>query len=169
MPGMLGTSLVLFVVSAAALSASELNLGPATSALRPADAKPARIPATPAGRMLASWLAAHNSGDRAMLERWLRRSFSEERLAPQSFRRSLDWYVESAEMFGELAERPYHIVEDEPHRLVAWFLEAGLEETVDPDPTRVIVVEIDIDPDDPVHLARGLGLGSLACELREKH
>ena len=49
MPGKLGTSLVLCVVSAAALSASELNLGPATSALRPADAKPARIPATPAG------------------------------------------------------------------------------------------------------------------------
>ena len=46
MPGKLGTSLVLCVVSAAALSASELNLGPATSALRPADAKPARIPAT---------------------------------------------------------------------------------------------------------------------------
>ncbi len=148
-------------------AARESNLGPTISAVRPADAPPPRIPETPAGRLLASWLEAHNRGDGSSLETWLRRSFSDTRLANMNVDRALAWYLESTRMFGKLAEKPYHVVEDEPHRLVVWFLDAELEETANPDPTKVIVVEVDVDPDDPAHLARGLGLGSLACELRE--
>ena len=110
-------------------AARESNLGPTISAVRPADAPPPRIPETPAGRLLASWLEAHNRGDGSSLETWLRRSFSDTRLANMNVDRALAWYLESTRMFGKLAEKPYHVVEDEPHRLVVWFLDAELEET----------------------------------------
>ena len=160
-------SIRCFIASAQTQAVAEESLAPTFSALRPADAPPARIPETSAGRLLTAWLQAHNQADGPHLEAWLRRSFSAERLDEMDVAKSLAWYVESARMFGVLAEEPYHVVEDEPHRLVVWILGAELDVAANPDPTRVIVVEIDMDPDDQERLARGLGLGSLACELHE--
>ena len=37
----------------------------------------------------------------------------------------------------------------------------------DIDPKDILVVEIDLDPENPKYLARGLDLGALVCEIQK--
>lgn len=125
------------------------------------------IPDTPAGRLLASWLAVHNGADEAAIAAWMRASFSPAMLDKMSFGDHLAFYREATAMFGRLHPRPHKIVERAPHRLVVQLLSVEVVGDPEPDPTQVILVEVDVDPDDPRFLARGLGLGSLACAIHE--
>ena len=68
---------------------------------------------------------------------------------------------------GKLTPQPYAIATDEEHKVVVHFLKDGVlrEQTVDP--TKIVVVELDVDPAQPRYLQRGLGLGELICEDRK--
>lgn len=145
------------------LCALLLAIGSAT-----AQPVPLEIPDTPAGRILTDWLEAHNRADRDALTAWVRQSHPPGEPATHVLTKRVDWYLEAAEMFGPLIARPHRVVEDEPHRLVVHLLSVELRGQ-DPDrldPTQVIKVEVDVDPQQPDRLQRGLGIGPLACELR---
>jgi len=129
---------------------------------------PLVTPDTTPGRILRRWLSAHNQNDPEAMEEWVRTSFSPASLAGMDVGRSVAWYLQARGMFGELHPRPILILESSAHRLVAHYPSVEVAHQDPPDPAKVIVVEVDVDPDDGTHLARGLGLGSLVCERRKE-
>lgn len=127
----------------------------------------AKIPDSPAGAIMTSWLSAHNSGDTTALVEWMRTSFSPEALTTLDFDKHLEWYVGCTTMFGKLTPLPYAIATNDEHKLVAHFLKDGVRREKTVDPTKIVVVELDLNPEQPRYLQRGLGLGELICEDRK--
>ena len=127
---------------------------------------PLTIPRSPAGDILRSWLDAHNQASADALRIWLRSS-----LKPATSDADVDgrlgWYVEAIEMFGPLSAVPLAVIENEPHRLVVHLVRSDLADPERLDPLNTVVVEVDVDEQNPRYLRRGLGLGSLACEARK--
>ncbi len=126
-----------------------------------------KIPRTKAGEVLKSWLKAHNQADQKSLKSWMNKSFSPKLLKKMDFDKHLAWYVECTKMFGKLDETPHKIVENKPNRLVVQFISVDLVGKKKLDPTKVIIIKVDMDPDKPQFLAKGLGVGPLACEKRK--
>ena len=126
----------------------------------------AEIPDTMTGKVLKEWLKAHNSNDEKLLSEWMKKSFSPQILKRIDFEKHLAWYVECTKMFGKLNEAPIKIVENKDNRFVVHFASVDLKGEKDLDPTKIIVVKVDMDPAQPRFLAKGLGIGPLACEIR---
>ena len=126
------------------------------------------MPSTAAGRHLEAWVVAHNSGHPSSLETWIRSAYSPEKLKSLDLEAQVQFYSAVVGDFPKIHPKPYEVVIDKEHRAVIQFLDAELPLGVqDPDPTRVLVVEIDVDPAHPEYLARGLGLGALICETKK--
>ena len=124
------------------------------------------IPDTIAGKVLEEWLKAHNSADETSISAWMKKSFSPQILKRMDFDKHLAWYVGCTKMFGKLNEAPIKIVENKENRLVVQFASVDLKGEKNLDPTKVIIVKVDMDPAQPRFLAKGLGIGPLACEIR---
>ena len=74
-----------------------------------------------------------------------------------------------AEDFGQLKSIVYKKTEENPLRLVVQLIkekESLLNEFIDP--TEILVVEIDMEQNNPKYLNRSLGLGALICESKKE-
>jgi len=123
------------------------------------------IPSTPAGKMLGEWLRAHNLANSDSISAWIHQSFSSDKLATMNFDNHLDFYMTGTEMFGQLHEQPYRIIKSEPYALTIYLVEEGYQSQPEPDPLHILIVELELDPEDPEHLKKGLGLGNLVCAI----
>jgi hypothetical protein len=130
-----------------------------------ADTTPQVIPHTPAGELLQTWIVAHNKRSAASLRHWLRTSLNPT-VSDAEVDKRLGWYVDAIDMFGPLSQEPLAVVEDAPNRLLVHLVRSDLGPRERLDPLNIVVVELDVDVNDPRYLARGLGLGALACEAR---
>jgi hypothetical protein len=131
------------------------------------DTAPRDIPRSPAGDLLQSWIEAHNDATAEALRHWLRASLNPS-ISDAEVEKRLGWYIEATQMFGPLSSQPLAVVEEEPHRLLVHLVRSDMGPRQRLDPLNIVVVELDVDQDDPRYLARGLGLASLACAAREK-
>ena len=111
--------------------------------------------------------AAEGKGDAVALEAWIRKSYAPQNVARLDMGAAIAFSSEIVKEFPRLADSPNMIMESNEHRLLIQFVDAEVQDEAEPDPTRILVVDVDVDPDDERYLARGLGLGSLACELRK--
>jgi len=133
---------------------------------QPADGKKVAIPETHAGAVLSAWLAAHNRGEEQALRAFVTGHYTPDLLAKIDLEAHVGFYREAVPMFGRLAVRPHRVTVSEKHRLVVQLLQQDLTGPDRLSPENIVVVEIDMDPDHPSRMARGLGLGSLACMAR---
>lgn len=122
---------------------------------------------TSAQVMLDSWLKAHNSSSSDTLASWMKESYSPEMFDKFNYESNLSFYVESTKMFGKLETVPIKIVKNEEFSLIVHLVEEGYELGKEDDGLHTIIVEIDIDPQQPAYLARGLGVGNLVCAIME--
>jgi hypothetical protein len=130
------------------------------------DTTPRSIPESPAGDLLQSWIQAHNAASAEALRHWLRASLNPA-ISDTDVDKRLDWYVAATRMFGPLSNQPLAILENEPHRLLVHLVRSDMGPRERLDPLNIVVVELDVDAQNPRYLARGLGLGALACEAHE--
>ena len=130
------------------------------------NSSPQAIPRSPAGDLLEASIIAHNHKSADALRHWLRMSLNPS-ISDADVDKRLGWYVEAIEMFGPLSQEPLAVVEDEPHRLLVHLVRTDMGPRERFDPLNIVVVELDVDDDNPRYLARGLGLASLACEARK--
>lgn len=124
-------------------------------------ASPKSLPDTPPGRLALSWLAAHNAGDEVSLAAWIELSYAPKLLDRVDVGEHVAFYQSIVGDFGELSPTPVAVPESSARRLVVHLRPVGV---LEPDPLTTLVVEVEVDPDDPAHLARALGLGALICE-----
>ena len=127
---------------------------------------PLAIPQCPAGDILLSWLGAHNQASAEALRFWLRASLNPS-ISDDDVDKRLGWYVEATTTFGPLSPEPLAVLENEPHRLLVHLVRSDLAVRERLNPMNIVVVEVDIDANDPRYLRRGLALGSLAGEVPE--
>ena len=139
---------------------------PTGKAQTPNEIQP-HIPDTPAGRILSRWIEAHNRGEEASLRSFVERAYSPSLLAKVDVESHLEFYLNAVPMFGKLKQMPYRIIVNEPRTLIVELLNATLKGPEQLTAENRVLVEIDMDPDHPEYLARGLGLGSVACAQRK--
>lgn len=129
---------------------------------------PVEIPETAPGALLQDWVRAHNDGTPATLTAWVEKSYGPKLLARVDLEKHVAWYVEAVEMFGPLRPQPVRIERSSAETIIAHFQRADAPGDGVPDPNDIVVVELDVDPEDVRYLRRGLGLATLACEIREE-
>lgn len=127
----------------------------------PLPGTPKSLPDTPPGKLARSWLAAHNAGDEVSLAQWIEDTYAPELLDHVDVGAHVAFYQSIVEDFGELSPTPVAVTESSAQRLVVQLRPIGI---LEPDPTTTLVVEVEVDPENPGHLVRGLGLGALICE-----
>lgn len=125
---------------------------------------PKSLPDTPPGKVARSWLAAHNAGDEVSLAQWIEDAYGPELLDHVDVGAHVAFYQSIVADFGELSPTPVAVTESSAQRLVVHLRPTAI---LEPDPTTTLVVEVEVDPEDPAHLLRGLGLGALICEDRK--
>lgn len=141
-------------------------LSPAS--LRVGDYTDKTLPNTPAAKLLAEWLKAHNKANFDTLSVFVKKCYSEKLLSKVDLQKHVDFYFEATKMFGKLRQKPYQIEKNKKLTIIAYFLKEGLALPEAADPENVVVVEIDADIDNPKFLRRGVGMAALICNLREE-
>jgi len=124
-------------------------------------ASPKNLPDTPPGKLARSWLAAHNAGDEVSLARWVEDAYAPQLLDRIDVAEHVAFYQSIVQDFGELSPTPVAVTESSARHLVVHLRPVSV---LVPDPTTTLVVDIEVAPEDPGHLTRGLGLGALICE-----
>jgi hypothetical protein len=157
--------LVFAVIAVAGDDPATVTSVPSLTPIPPADSL--MIPDTPAGRLLYSWLKAHNSADADTIEMWMAHAYTDSALVAMNFEAHLRFYVQSSQMFGELLPAPVAIVRNDSLDLTVHLVEKGYETAKELDPLHVVTVEISADPKHPDRLRKGIGLGNLVCAVKE--
>jgi hypothetical protein len=125
---------------------------------------PIRLPDTPPGRLVHAWIDAHNAGDEVALAAWIEASYAPALLERVDVGEHVAFYQNIVVDFGKLSPVPLAILESSAQRLVVHLRPI---EVFHPDPLTTLVVELEVAPEDPAHVARALGLGALACENKK--
>ena len=118
--------------------------------------------------ILAQFVQAHNRGDDQAIEEFIRINYHPSQLEKLEISKQVAFYQQIINEFGILHSQVYNTITDTEHKLIVHLIkedESLLNREVDP--ANVLVVEIDLHPENPKYLARGLGLGALICEIRK--
>lgn len=118
--------------------------------------------------ILDKFVKAHNTGEDKAVREFIRSSYHPTLLKTLDMSKQVAFYKQIIHEFGTLHSEVYHIVTDSEHKLIVHLIkenESLLNREVDP--AHVLVVEIDLHPENTKYLARGLGLGALICEIRK--
>ncbi len=123
------------------------------------------IPDSPAGKMLNKWLVAHNTGAVQALRQFVQTSHTQAFVQnKKKVAAHTRFYNVVRKDFGNLETTPYKFIVNQPHKLEVYLLKNNIaNQWQQVKPENILVVKIDIDPKNPQHLARGIGLGSLIC------
>lgn len=119
-------------------------------------------------RILTAWLEMHNVGTEQAVGEFIRSYYSPELLSKmKNFDDHVKFYMTIIDDFGDIQFTIYKIEESFDHRLKVQLLKKGALAVSDPPSTEILVVEIDLDPENPKYLVKGLGMGALICYIKK--
>jgi hypothetical protein len=118
-------------------------------------------------KIFTAWLEMHNTGTEEAVGEFIRSYYSPKLLKKmKNFEDHVKFYMTAIDDFGDIQYIVYKTEESTDYRLKVQLLKEGALAISDPPPTEILVVEIDLDPENPQHLIRGLGMGALICYIK---
>lgn len=118
--------------------------------------------------VLKAWIKTQNEGtDKAIM------AFIDNYYAPEVLKKMknkedhLKFYRQVIDEFGALQDIVHEVMETSDNRLKVQLLKVGTTLTPPPTPEEILVVEIDLDPEDKKKMVKGLGMGALICYIKK--
>ena len=118
--------------------------------------------------ILNKFISAHNLGTEEAIGDFIKNNYSPAIVKKIALDKHIAFYMHIVKEFGPLNEKIYDVVEVKPTKLIVNLIKEG--ESINNrfiKPTEILMVEIDTDANQPAYLSRGLGLGALACSIRD--
>ncbi len=118
-------------------------------------------------RILDAWRKMHNAGTEQAVKSFIKEYYSPDLLSSmKNFDDHVNFYMTLIKDFGDIQETVYKTEESTKNRLKVQLLKEGSLLFPEPGPEEILVVEIDLDPENPRYLKRGLGMGALICYIK---
>ena len=118
-------------------------------------------------RLLKAWLEMQNVGTKPAVEHFIKNYYSPDVLQKmKNFDDHVNFYMTIIHDFGDIQDVIYKTEEDSNYSLKVQLLKKGTLLVPTPSPEEILVVEIDLDPENPKYLKRGLGMGALICYIK---
>lgn len=117
--------------------------------------------------ILDAWIKTHNEGtDKAII------TFIDDYYAPEVLKKMknkgdhLKFYRQVIDEFGPIQKGIYEVMNSSKTMLKVQLLKAGTPFAPAPTPEEILVVEIDLDPNNSKYISKGLGMGALICYIK---
>lgn len=118
-------------------------------------------------RVLKAWLEMQNTGTKPAVEHFIKNYYDPSLLKKmESLEDHVNFYMSMIHDFGNIQDIVYKTEEDSKYRLKVQLLKKGALLIPAPSPEEILVVEIDLDPENPKYLKRALGMGALICYIK---
>lgn len=118
-------------------------------------------------RILEAWVATQNEGTdkavRAFIDTYYSPALLEEM---KNYEDHANFYKQIISEFGKIQHVIYETETDTAIKLKVQLLKAATPLVPEPGPEEILVVEVDLDPENKQYLSRGLGMGALICYIK---
>lgn len=119
-------------------------------------------------QILDRYIIANNDGSDDAIELFIHENYNPDLAKKIKMQDHINFYRQISGEFVSLNKTVYKTVKSTSDKLIVHLIkEADSPMNMDIDPIDILVVEIDLDPENPKYLAKGLGLGALVCEIRK--
>ncbi len=118
--------------------------------------------------ILNKFIAANNAGTKEAISQFIKETYEPNLFKKIDLEEHIKFYAMISEDFGQLKTMVYEKIEEKPLRLVVYLIKENenlLNKSINPAET--LVVEMDLNEQNPKYLKKGLGLGALVCELKK--
>jgi len=117
--------------------------------------------------ILNKFIIANNDGSEEAIKQFIKDSYLPEIYATINLNDHVAFYKQIVNEFGDLNKQMYYLVEETPYKLIVHLIKKKEDiKNLAIDPKDILQVEIDLSKTNPKYIERGLGLGSLLCELK---
>lgn len=118
-------------------------------------------------RILKAWISTQNEGTDEAIREFINTYYSPGMLKKmKNYEDHVNFYRSIISDFGDLQEAVYKTESDQSHHLKVQLLKRITPLVPEPKPEEILVVQIDLDPEQPRYLSRGLGMGALVCYIK---
>ena len=110
-------------------------------------------------RIFDAWLEMHNAGTEKVVGKFINDFYSPSVLKKmKNFDAHVNFYMTMINDFGEMQGVIFKTEESSENKLKVQLLKKGSLVYPEPTPEEILVVEIDLDPENPEFLEKGLGM-----------
>lgn len=118
--------------------------------------------------ILHKFISANNLGTKEAFSKFIKESYDPNLYEKIDLNQHIEFYAMIANDFGRLKPIVYEKIEEKSLKLVVLLIkenESLSNKLINP--SEVLMVEIDLNQENPKYLDRALGLGALICELKK--
>jgi hypothetical protein len=115
--------------------------------------------------ILNKYIVANNTGTKEAISQFIKETYEPNLYKKIDLEEHIKFYAMISEDFGQLKTIVYEKIEEKPLRLVVYLIKENenlLNKSINP--AEILVVEMDLNEQNPKYLKLGLGLGPLVCE-----
>lgn len=122
----------------------------------------------PKKQILDDWIRTQNLGSNEAINEFIDQWFAPELLEKMENRdEHIAFYRQIIDEFGELQNLVFKEIESTETKLKVELIKKGYPLVPEPAPEDILVVEIDVQKNNPRYLSRGLGMGALICYIKK--
>lgn len=117
--------------------------------------------------ILDAWIETQNKGTDEAIGAFIKTYYKPSLLEKmKNFEDHLKFYRQVIDEFGPIQKVVFEEMESTKTKLKVQLLKQGTPLVPTPGPEEILVVEIDLDANNPKFLERGLGMGALICYIK---
>lgn len=118
-------------------------------------------------RILDAWIITQNVGTDAAVREFIDTYYSPEMLRKmKNYEDHVKFYKQIISEFGKVQKVIYETETNTDLELKVQLLKEATPLVPEPGPEEILVVEIDLDPQNSRYLSKGLGMGALICYIK---
>ena len=118
-------------------------------------------------QVLKAWMQMQNTGTDQAIRHFIDQYYSPKLLQKmKNYEAHVKFYKQIIDEFGPVQEFIYQTDEEGVYKLKVQLLKEGRTTIPEPSAEEILVVNIDLDPENPDYLVKGLGLGALVCYIK---
>ncbi|MBO3698806.1 hypothetical protein [Roseivirga sp. E12] len=117
--------------------------------------------------ILNAWIETQNKGTDEAISSFIKTYYAPEVLNKmKNFDDHLKFYRQVIDEFGPIQKVIFEEMESTETKLKVQLLKQGTPLVPTPEPEEILVVEIDLDAQNPKFIEKGLGMGALICYIK---
>lgn len=118
-------------------------------------------------RILQAWIVTQNQGTDVAVRKFIDTYYSPDLIQKmKNYEDHVKFYKQIIHEFGKIQEVIYETEKDTDIKLKVQVLKEATPLVPEPGPEEILVIEIDLDPENKQYLAKGLGMGALICYIK---
>lgn len=118
--------------------------------------------------ILEAWIETQNKGTDKAIMAFIEEYYTPEVLSKMKNRSDhLKFYRQAVDEFGPIQKGIYEVMNSSKTKLKVQLLKVGTPLAPAPTPEEILVIEIDLDPNNTKYISRGLGMGALICYIKK--